>query len=680
MRFQFRSAASIAFVCSAGLVVSSLLVSGPAEASDRPAGAAVPTTLTNLDHINWLGDTVAPPDQSGHTTYEIAEQPDLGFLWTYADRQDDGTYKRLGGGVYDPDTDTWGQGAFNADDVARAAVVYLRHWVATGSSSSRDRAFQLLRGLTYLQTSTGPNAGNVVLWMQPDGTLNVSADPPELPDPSDSGPSYWLARTVWALGEGYDAFVDDDPAFAAFLADRMNLAVAALDRGVLDKYGTYLDVDGAAVPAWLITDGADATGEALLGLAPYVERTADVPARTAMQHLAEAVADMQDGRRRAFPFGAILPWALARSFWHAWGGLAPAGLASAADALDDDALLAPAVSDVASFTPHLLIATGAVNGWGPTPIDRTQIAYGAQSRVGSLVAVAEASGKDGLIDLAGFAGTWFFGNNNAGEPMYDPTTGRTYDGVSAEGEINFNSGAESSIHGLLAMLALDKYPRAAQIASTADRVDVDTSQLVEAESGELSGPATIYTPDSPWTGESQWSGGAAVQLDPGGVLTMPVDSAVDALIMPVILRDPDAGHSVWSRGGEAAGRVRQYRVGAQGDSPAPGLLAVRTLRRAVATGDEVTVHGSGKTVFIDAMLLQPRIERLVLGGADTGTALLRSFDDGARTTTVAVPGTGTATATVYTAEGVVVSTQTSAEPELVLTLPGGGFALVVRAA
>ena len=73
----------------------------------------------------------------------------------------------------------------------------------------------MLRGLTYLQTATGPNAGNVVLWLQPDGTLNPSAEPKELPDPSDSDASYWLARTAWALGEGYAAFKRADPAFAA---------------------------------------------------------------------------------------------------------------------------------------------------------------------------------------------------------------------------------------------------------------------------------------------------------------------------------------------------------------------------------------------------------------------------------------------------------------------------------
>ena len=68
-----------------------------------------------------------------------------------------------------------------------------RRWSTCGTgrqperTSSRQTAYQLLRALTYLQTADGPNAGNVVLWMQPDGTLNPSAEPVELPDPSDSG-------------------------------------------------------------------------------------------------------------------------------------------------------------------------------------------------------------------------------------------------------------------------------------------------------------------------------------------------------------------------------------------------------------------------------------------------------------------------------------------------------------
>ena len=154
----------------------------------------------------------------------------LGVLWTYADRQADGSYKRIGGGTYDPVTNTYGQGAYNADDISRAAVVYLRHWELFHDASSLAAARGLLRGLTFLQS---PN-GNVVLWMQPDGTLNPSADPAELPDPSDSGPAYWLARTVWALGEGYAVFRRADRAFADFLKARLELAVSALERQVLD--------------------------------------------------------------------------------------------------------------------------------------------------------------------------------------------------------------------------------------------------------------------------------------------------------------------------------------------------------------------------------------------------------------------------------------------------------------
>ena len=134
-----------------GVVLGSTAGAVPA----RTMAAASPTRLTNLAHLDWLGAEVAPPNQPGHTTYRLDVEPTIGVLWTYADRQPDGTYKRIGGGTYDPVTDTYGQGAFNADDISRAAVVYVRHWKATGEPSSRAAAYGLLRALTYLQTADG---------------------------------------------------------------------------------------------------------------------------------------------------------------------------------------------------------------------------------------------------------------------------------------------------------------------------------------------------------------------------------------------------------------------------------------------------------------------------------------------------------------------------------------------
>ena len=49
---------------------------------------------------------------------------------------------------------------------------------------------------------------------------------------------------------------------------------------------------------------------------------------------------------------------------------------------------------------------------------------------------------------------WFFGANAAGIVAYDPAAGTTVDTIEANGNVNHNSGAESTIHGLLTMLAL----------------------------------------------------------------------------------------------------------------------------------------------------------------------------------------------------------------------------------
>ena len=122
--------------------------------------------------------------------------------------------------------------------------------------------------------------------MQPDGTLTPSATPSELPDPSDSDASYWLARTLWAFGEGYAAFRDSDPAFAAFLQDPDGPGRHRVAAGRTRRLRHHQIIHGVRVPNWLIVDGADASSEAVLGLAAYVKAGGDRAARTALQQLA----------------------------------------------------------------------------------------------------------------------------------------------------------------------------------------------------------------------------------------------------------------------------------------------------------------------------------------------------------------------------------------------------------
>ncbi len=662
---------------TAALAASMLVVTGLALGA-APAQAATP--LANTAHLDFLLDTATVKGEPGHTTYRLAEEPDLVMPWTYADARDGGAFERVGGGRLDPATGDYEQGAYNTDDISRAAVVYLRHWQQTGSENSRRNAYETLRALAYFQTTDGEDAGNVVLWMQPDGDLNPSAEPVELPDPSDSAESYWLARTLWALGEGYAAFKEDDPEFAAFLQDRVQLSVGAVNREVLDTYGQYVKADGVDVPSWLIVNGADATSEALLGLSAYVEAAPDdAGVRDTTAKLAQGVNEFArtttKGDTTSWPYGAILPWAESRSMWHAWSSQMGAGLTEASVALGDKRLREPAVVDTIRFSAELLTAGGPDNGWYPSPTERVQIAYGADSRLQNSIALSEATGSSAYTDLAGLQAAWFFGLNRSGAPVYDPATGVTFDGVQADGSVNRNSGAESTIHGLLAMIALDDNPavaeRAQAVATQKSRVGLE---VVEAETAQ---GGTVVTPESSWTGESSWSG-SYLSLTKKQQATIGIGSSnLERLIEPVIWQvekgTAETPHSKWAQGRKPLDNLRS-EVGSKGITEASGALLPQLLKKTVpAKADSVTVEGQRGETKVDNLLVRPVVSRVVVGG-DGRTELVRNSTSGKQKSTIGEAGTN-GSLRVYDRDGKLVQ-EKQVSGETRIDLPKEGFAIL----
>ena len=649
------------------LIAASFLLGGLLTGVPAQARAS---TLTNTAHLDFLLDQVTVPKIAGHSTYRISTEPEVTVPWTYADARDGGTFERIGGGTFDEDTGDWSQGAFNADDISRAAVVYLRHWRQFDDRASRDKAYELLRGLAYLQTTTGPNRGNVVLWMHTDGRLNPSAKPVELPDPSDSGPSYWTARTIWALGEGYAAFASSDPQFARFLQHRLRLSVGAVQRQVLTRYGDHRISDGRRVPAWLIINGADATAEATLGLSAYVKAAPhDARARRVLRQLLKGVAEMGTDRR-GWPYGAILPWAESRAMWHAWSSQMSGALARGSMVLDRPRLLRPAIVEAVSFDPTLITAGGADNGWFPTPVDRTQIAYGVDSRVQNLLSIAEAAGRTGLRTLAAMNASWFFGANRAGEPMYDPATGVTFDGLATDGTINRNSGAESSIHGLLTMLALDAHPEVAAQA-TVWRQSPERSGLTAVEA-ETADPTTgsVVTLESAWTGESQYGGAAFLRLDRGELASIDVGASTQARVLEPVSWLPVDGRAVsrWTLG-DRTDRLR-HRAGRQGISAVPGALLPRRLQpRLLPDQQSVSVEARRGRVDLDAVIVRPLISRAAFGVGAERTQLLTSI--AARPSTYPVLLDGPAVARSYNRTGRLVRQADLAGSGPAWVAPGG---------
>ncbi|WP_159622183.1 hypothetical protein [Ruania rhizosphaerae] len=612
---------------TAALATGSSAALGLAPAHAMPPGARSPggtARLTNLDHLRFLLDEVPLPELEHHRTYD---QGSLGLApWTYADF-DGETFTRVGGGSLDPATGHWTQGAYNVDDIARAAVVFLRDWQTSGDPRSREAAVGTLRTLAYLQNDSGPDAGRVVLWQQSDGTLNPSAEPVELPDPSDSAESYWLARAVWAFGEGYAVFAGSGVefvAFAGFLRDRLHLALTALGEESLARVGDLVRSDSVELPDWLIAGGADATAEAVLGLAAANEADPDdAVVADALRAYAEGIARMGTGTD-VWPFGAVLPWTGSLGFWHGWGAATPEALARAGAVLGRPDLVEVAVADAGSFTPLLLATGGPVNAWAPTPAE-AQIAYGVHGRAAAALAVSEATGGPGLAEVAALAAGWFFGANPAGEPVYDPATGVTVDGIEPDGRINRNSGAESTIHALLTMLLLDERPEVAAIARSMTGIESTHGvSMVEAEAATLSAGCVVELPDSgAWTGEGNLSGGAYVSVPAGEWVEFELDLPGDAELHPIVWqRAEEAGHGQWEIvDGPVLGSTPAGGLGAAGLTEAPGALRPLPLERPLPAGRMRVRCTSTGDLRLDGVLMRPVVASAVYR-TETGEAAL----------------------------------------------------------
>jgi hypothetical protein len=612
-------------------------ISAGAQGSAAPVGPAI----VNLAHLDFLHDSVPYPGTppAGHSTTEPGTAIDT--WWVYANYDSGtGTYTRTGGGSYNPSTNTYGQGSFDTDDVTRAAVAYLTHYGYYHDQHSLTLARGALRFVMYMQTTTGPNAGNFVLWMQPSGALNPTPTPSDLPNPADSGASFWLARSIWALGEGYATFRTVDPVFASALAARMDLALAKLDAElVAPNSGQYYTLHGYQTPAWFIADGADASSEALLGLGAYYAATGNAEAGKLGVAFGNGIAGFRLGSSRDWAWQALMPFTRSVSLWHAWGAHMVMALGTAGPQLGHREWLAPAEADANSFETHQQLSFGAINGLLPAPDDLTQIAYGAETTVDGLLFLGRATGNDAYRRWAGIAATWFFGNNRSGVAMYQPATGVVYDGLNGDGGINRNSGAESTIEGLLALMNAVNDPVARGYLGYHRLLAQTTYQKVEAESGALSGAAAVVIPASAWTGEALWSNGKYVDLAAGGSDRIPVIAPAGGHYLLYLVFDkqmgrPDSVGVTVSVDGIPAGLDNEGGAGPQGVSPNPDYLWIDSLpvRQHLSVGAHavtLTYAGSGGThAKIDGILLQPVIESKVLDDGNGATlAVYKSLAD-----------------------------------------------------
>ncbi len=223
------------------------------------------------------------------------------------------------------------------------------------------------------------------------------------------------------------------------------------------------------VPRWLLYNSAgDATSELVLGLAAYHGATNDPQVKTYLEKFGEAFVAMQLGDENHFPFGVILSW---QNIWHGWANGQTQALATITKLVQRDDFLAAAKREAEYFFPYLQkenfpremqFARDGDQIHATNTERYSQIAYALRPMIVGALRLAESTNNQHFTELAADLAQWFFGKNAAQSQMYDPKTGRGFDGILSEKEINRNAGAESTIEALYSILEVEANPVARQ--------------------------------------------------------------------------------------------------------------------------------------------------------------------------------------------------------------------------
>jgi hypothetical protein len=335
------------------------------------------------------------------------------------------------------------------DDVARAVVLL------SGCDDDKSRRSvqpildKMMDFILYMQSDSGYFYN--FIWH--DGSINKTYRT------SKAVPDWWSWRAFLAMEE-YAGLGKKNAAkierASLKLADRIFEDLITADRSVIE-------IEGVSVPTWLPgKTAADQAGDLILALEKYYRRTNDSRAPELIEQLAEGILVMQVGDSLNFPYGAFLSW---QNIWHAYGNIQAYALLRAGTLLKNNRYIEKALVEVDHFYPWL-IQNNYLNYFTIHGIDGKytiteqakfpQIAYGIRPMVFACTEAYRITGKEKYLVMAEKAAGWLAGKNIANRMMWDPATGRGFDGIINEKEINMNSGAESTIEALLVLQALEE--------------------------------------------------------------------------------------------------------------------------------------------------------------------------------------------------------------------------------
>jgi hypothetical protein len=388
-----------------------------------PEDAALSPPTVNLDHFDHLFTEIEVDGKAMGVIAIYSEYPDYAFAIEPA------------------------EGFACVDDAARA-IVFLSKQSHYGRDNEATRKTALLiEFVLHMQNANG--YFNNFLW--PDGSINTSYRT------SLAELNWWSFRALWALESAQQMF-PSDRSLTRRIDSAVSKLVANIKRDIpVTEFKTEV-VDTIEVPTWLPHKyAADQAAVAIIALLPYFKRSGDDQVLQIIHALAAGTIRMQAGDANHSPYGMFLSW---NNMWHAWGNSQAYALLLAGDQLNRPDYTQSALLEIDSFVPYLLESGLSESilikreSSGFSEMKRTrfpQIAYGIRPMVYAASEAYRTTGDERYDALATRLRSWFIGQNDAAARIYDQETGRTYDAINSATEVNFNSGAESTIEGLLVL-------------------------------------------------------------------------------------------------------------------------------------------------------------------------------------------------------------------------------------
>ncbi len=340
------------------------------------------------------------------------------------------------------------------DDAARAAFFYLEYFKAYNDSSSLDKFQKLIEFVLYIQAENGFFYN--FIWE--DGSINKTFRT------SVAEPNWWSWRALWALMEYYNYFGDSNSERTIAVKTSIEKTIAAIKEFIPKEKGKIL-IDGIEFPDWLPGNYAsDQSALLVLCLSDYYKISGDEEIKNYLRSLVDGILMMQL-RNKEFEFdGAFLSW---QNTWHGWGNSQAYALLKAYKVLKEEEIKTSALLELNNFYGRLieidfLSYFKVQNNNGKYEVVESnkfsQIAYSISPMIFALLEAYDLTLDSTYAIKAGKFAQWFIGRNPANSVMYNQHNGIFYDGIENENLVNKNSGAESTIEGLMSLLKISLNP------------------------------------------------------------------------------------------------------------------------------------------------------------------------------------------------------------------------------